>query len=211
MSRRMNPNARPAPGSLGKATAPKCAAGSPHRVSTTDGEPGADRAFSDRFWSHVARGGSCWEWTRSKVRGYGVVGLGPAGRSLMGSRNATALAHRVAWVLVNGPIPDGLCVLHQCDNRGCVRPGHLWLGTIQDNNADRHRKGRSRGGKTWLGVRGERHPAHKLTSIQVRAITRGLRLGQSRTFLARRFSVTPWTIWAIKAGRRWSVQPERIR
>lgn len=52
-------------------------------------------------------------------------------------------AHRIAWEDANGPIPDGLLVCHKCDNRPCINVEHLFLGTIQDNNADRHRKGRT--------------------------------------------------------------------
>ncbi|MFI6534161.1 HNH endonuclease signature motif containing protein [Nonomuraea sp. NPDC050547] len=54
------------------------------------------------------------------------------------------LAHRVAWMLEVGPIPDGLCVLHQCDNPPCINTGHLFLGTVQENNADRDAKGRGK-------------------------------------------------------------------
>ncbi len=53
-------------------------------------------------------------------------------------------AHRLAWVEVHGPIPDGLCVLHICDVRNCVNVEHLFLGTLADNNKDKARKGRSR-------------------------------------------------------------------
>lgn len=54
------------------------------------------------------------------------------------------LAHRIAWTITRGPIPDGLCVLHRCDNPPCIDPEHLFLGTVQDNNADRDAKGRGK-------------------------------------------------------------------
>lgn len=73
----------------------------------------------------------CWEWLGNKDRtGYGRFGRG--GRA----------AHRFAYRLWNGPIPDGLSVLHRCDNPGCVKPGHLWLGTQSDNLRDMASKGR---------------------------------------------------------------------
>ena len=75
----------------------------------------------------------CLEWTGSlNVGGYGLVGAG--GKVFM--------AHRLAWILVNGPISDGMCICHTCDNRPCCNVEHLWLGTKADNNADRDAKGR---------------------------------------------------------------------
>lgn len=68
-------------------------------------------------------------------------------------------AHRVAWQLANGEIPDGLCVLHKCDNPKCCNPSHLFLGTHADNAHDRDNKKR---GKV-PDNRGENHPHHKLT------------------------------------------------
>lgn len=89
-----------------------------------------------RFWRKVRRtsDSSCWEWTAGKFPGgYGNFPLA--------SSNGGVGAHRVAWVIDHGPIPDGMCVLHICDNTGCVR--HLRLGTSQDNNRDRSQKGRN--------------------------------------------------------------------
>ena len=61
-------------------------------------------------------------------------------------------AHRVAWMLANGPVPEGMCVCHSCDVPRCVNPAHLWLGTVADNNADRDRKGRGRLPDPHLGA-----------------------------------------------------------
>lgn len=90
------------------------------------------------FWNHVDKSGECWLWRASKNgNGYGTLYFnGKPGDG----------AHRVAWLIMNGAIPDGLRVLHRCDVRLCVRPDHLFLGTQKDNQADMARKGRSPSG-----------------------------------------------------------------
>jgi hypothetical protein len=78
----------------------------------------------------------CWHWCGVRnTFGYGRMTY--EGRS--------QVAHRLAWIAWNGPIPDGMSVLHKCDNRACVNPDHLWLGTYSDNLRDCWAKGRHPG------------------------------------------------------------------
>ncbi len=93
------------------------------------------KPLEERFWAKVRKSDGCWEWTGAANRqGYGRIALGRAS----GPRRA----HRIAWELTHGPVPDGLWVLHHCDNPPCVRPDHLWLGTRADNARDCRLKGR---------------------------------------------------------------------
>src|SRR3990167_428745 len=113
-----------------------------------------------RFLAKVKIGQGCWEWQASmRNKGYGAfVWKDGNGLEIQGR------AHRFSYELLVGNIPKGLCVLHRCDNPKCVRPDHLFLGTICDNNHDMCQKGRHVSGGTYnIGKykRGIQHHAAK--------------------------------------------------
>lgn len=150
----------------------------------------------ERFWSHVDRSDDgCWEWRASKRNGYGIFGV----------NKKTIIASRFAWRLTHGDIPDGLFVLHACDNPSCVNPGHLFLGTHQDNMDDMIAKGRQmsseRKRECFLG---EKHHSAKLTNEQVRDIKRRLRNGETPKDICVDYGVAKNTIFNIKYGVTWS-------
>lgn len=155
----------------------------------------------DRFWAKVVKTDSCWPWTASKAnKGYGAFGFRRDGRSV------TVKAHRFSWELHNGPIPDGLCVLHRRDVPACVNPDHLFLGTKRDNNADMVAKGRHVPGGTYSTARyrrGELSPHAKITEgIVVRIRDRHAR-GESYAALARDFGLSWQTVGHIVRRERW--------
>ncbi|WP_126463654.1 HNH endonuclease signature motif containing protein [Sulfuritortus calidifontis] len=128
----------------------------------------------------------CWIWTGARhPQGYGLIKL---------KDGAQLRAHRVAYELAHGPIPDGLQVCHRCDNRRCVRPGHLFLGTAKDNAADMVAKGRA------ARNTGERNGASRLTRQDIEAIRADDSLYRE---LASRFRVSPSAIGLIKRRERW--------
>jgi hypothetical protein len=134
--------------------------------------------IEDRLWRRVDKSGDCWVWTGGRYRkGYGKF-------------DALQYAHRVSWEIHNGPIPKGLYVLHKCDNPPCVRPDHLFLGTLADNNADMLTKGRYN---------------TKLSEDQVAEIKRMLNTGlYSQQEIADSFGVNQTLISFIKRGVVWS-------
>jgi hypothetical protein len=152
--------------------------------------------IAPRFWARVTRGDGCWTWTGTRgPKGYGRAYV-PDPRPGVGGRPASA--HRVAWQLANGPIPAGVCVLHRCDNPPCCRPDHLFLGTNDDNIADRHAKGRDAQNK------GERGGRARLTAKDVLDMREAVRRGATRASLARAYGVAAQTVDDAVCGRSWS-------
>lgn len=93
--------------------------------------------FAGKFRIDTQTG--CWPWTAAvDYHGYGRIQMGPRGGGVI-------IAPRASWLIHNGPIPEGMCVLHRCDNPPCVNPDHLWLGTRSDNQRDMMAKGRGGG------------------------------------------------------------------
>jgi hypothetical protein len=149
-----------------------------------------------RFWAKVKILGpeDCWEWQASKDQdNYGLVRID----------GSCLKAHRVSWQLTYGLIPKGLFCCHHCDNPSCINPGHLFLGTNQDNMTDMSLKGRSTKGQCF--IRGCEHGRHKLTEEQVLEIRKlhSLESHLSQAKLAVMFGVAATTINDIVSHRKW--------
>lgn len=149
-------------------------------------------SVSERFWSKVDKQGpdDCWEWTAAidGGTGYGHFGIDYRIRQ----------AHRIAWILTFGDIPDGMCVLHKCDNRACCNPVHLFLGTRKDNAVDMVMKGRQR--------------AQKLVATQILEIRAHYKAGGiSQLSLATEYGVSQAHISDIVCGMVWKhLQEEEV-
>lgn len=122
---------------------------------------------AERFWAKVNKSpgqgpdGTCWVWTAYKNHG---------GYGWFRSESKSVLAHRLSWFWANGDILKGLILCHKCDNRACVNPGHLFLGTHADNHNDMVGKGRMALGDRYPTRKGELNNAHVLTDEKVRQI-----------------------------------------
>ena len=128
----------------------------------------------------------CWIW-----QGF----FHPEGYGYINYKHSCTPAHRVSYILTKGPIPDGLFVCHHCDNRKCVNPEHLYVGTVQDNNNDRVLRGRS------IGLKGEEHHNHKLPNDAVRDIKKREHYSQ---YYADMYGVSKSLISHIWCGRSWT-------
>lgn len=151
-------------------------------------------SFIERFWSRVQTGPNCWEWQHRKDKdGYGLI--------CKTREDNSTRAHVAAYEMAYGKVPEGMCVLHACDNPSCVRPSHLFFGTNADNTADRHRKGRS--------AKGEKNGMAKVTADMVRSIrAQHASGGASFKHLAALYGVSKYTVVDIVRRRYWKHVPD---
>lgn len=142
-----------------------------------------------RFWDRVDTSGECWIWTA----GYFACGYGR-----LWHEGRDIYAHRVAYLLTHGSIPDKAEICHHCDNPACVRPEHLYAGTHSDNMRDRRDRNRVR------VLRGSDNGNSRLTWDQVRTIRqRYAEGGTSCKRLGAEYNVDQALIHRIVRGRTW--------
>ena len=138
------------------------------------------------FWEKVNKTDGCWLWTGS---------ISSGGYGAMCRKRKSIVASRFSWEIHRGAIPDGLWVLHHCDNPACVRPDHLFLGNVRDNVNDCKKKMRH--------AHGEKMGAAKLTESQVVSIRSDYARNISCKSLSQKYGVSTGTIHAILSGRTW--------
>jgi hypothetical protein len=162
------------------------------------GRPGTCGTIEERFWRYVLKSpesDGCWEWTGGHdAHGYGSMGT---------DRRHTSTVNRVAYRLLVGPIPDGMCVCHRCDNRNCVNPAHLFLGSRADNLHDMFAKGRG-GGQFESGTHlGGDNTFSKYTEDQIREIRRLVASGVTQVEVARQFGMRQGYVSHIVRRKVW--------
>lgn len=147
----------------------------------------------EHFWNRIKIGlnDQCWEWQKAKSRfGYGWLTW----------NGVCTGAHRIAWVLTNGEIPEGMCVLHKCDNPPCCNPNHLFLGTRADNCADMRKKGRDK----YVGKPGEANSQAKLSKEDVIRIRMIYKRGViTQRMIAAEYGITRESVKDILQGKNW--------
>ena len=143
--------------------------------------------IEDRFWPKVRKTASCWLW-RGGTNGVGY-GMILKGRSKV-------LAHRVSWEMEHGSLDPKARVLHRCDNPACVRPDHLFLGTMKDNMQDMLKKGRNK----FLAHKGEANGQSKLSDLEVRELREKAAADISQNVLAKEYEISQSSVAGLVLG-----------
>ena len=158
----------------------------------------------EQWERHVDRSGDCWEWTASKdEKGYGYIGVPDDAGDFH-----TKKAHRITYEFFVGPIPEGMHVLHHCDNPSCVNPDHLYAGSNADNVRDREERGRS--AKPPI-VCGRRNGNAVLTESDVIRIRERALGGESERSIADQAGVGRSTVHHVIDGTSWGWLKEPSR
>lgn len=148
---------------------------------------GIRKDVAERFWSKADKSGDCWIWTAGKSGcGYGMFEL---------EERRPMKAHRMAWILTNGPLRKGLVVMHSCDRKLCVNPDHLVVGTPRQNTQDAAAKG--------LMPRGERNGNSRYTEDFVRDLRKQAARGISGYRLSKQLGIDRSVIDRIINRQSW--------
>lgn len=149
------------------------------------------------FYSKITKDASgCWLWN-------GVLDKKGYGRIFVNRKRY--FAHRLSWIVHNGEIPQGMYILHKCDNPTCVNPDHLFIGTQKDNVDDCIEKGRRKHvAESLCRIYGSKNGGARLTENDVIEIKKRLSVGEQQKRLAIEYGVGRATIWDIAHGKTWS-------
>jgi hypothetical protein len=158
----------------------------------------------------IKKNNDCWEWQAFIMpNGYGRI-------SYKGIDHYT---HRLSYETFKGTIPEKKLVCHTCDNRKCINPEHLWIGTCEENTRDACNKGKMKG---WIGKKhskesilkmrkphnidrkGEKHPNSKLNNVMVKEIKDLIKSGMTHREIGDKYSVSRCCISDVIRGKRWS-------
>jgi len=141
-----------------------------------------------RFWDKVDKSGYCWEWLAYKDKeGYGQFQIG----------HKSFKAHRISYLLSIGPITEDMFICHHCDNPGCVRPSHLFMGTQTDNMRDAIVKGR-------VNVLGINNGRSKLTERDIYEIRRICSFGIEQKLVSKMWLISPSHVCRIVNRKKWN-------
>ena len=151
------------------------------------------RSAERRFWAKVQKAGDdeCWLWTGGRKESYGKIFL------KQGEIRTRLLAHRVSFVIANGPLPEGCSVVaHKCDNPICVNPNHLFAATVEDNVQDRQSKNRQAKGS---------EPGRAKVAEEIVKQIRSRHMPNVVTFksLAEEYGLCLRQVWMIVSRRSW--------